>query len=235
MDGATERGTADPQQRREAIRRRYLAVDTSNVADVLDRLGLHDQGLSAGFAPRPADAGKLAGWAFTIRGQTTPYDHGAGDPDKMLACAELTAGDVSVWSGDGEGVCYFGELISIGMMERGCVGALVDGGVRDITWIGRLKFPVYARYRTPVQSIGRWKVNAWNVPVSLAGATSHTVDVRPGDFILADDDGALVIPAGVVEEVLEAAETMGRREQEIRDELAAGLPLADALAKFGHV
>jgi regulator of RNase E activity RraA len=142
---------------------------------------------------------------------------------------------VSVWSGDGEGVCYFGELISIGMMERGCVGALVDGGVRDISWIGRLGFPVYARYRTPVQSIGRWKVNAWNVPVSMRGATSRWVDVRPGDFILADDDGALVIPAHVVEDVLAQSEAMGRREQEIREEIAGGLSLADALAKFGHV
>jgi regulator of RNase E activity RraA len=225
----------DMQAELEAIRQRFLAVDTSNVADVLDRLGLHDQGLCADFAPRPADAGKLAGWAFTIRGQTTPYGHDAGDSDKMRACAELTPGSVSVWSGDGEGVCYFGELISIGMMERGCVGALVDGGVRDISWIGRLGFPVYARYRTPVQSIGRWKVNAWNVPVSMRGATSRWVDVRPGDFILADDDGALVIPAHVVEDVLAQSEAMGRREQEIREEIAGGLSLADALAKFGHV
>jgi 4-hydroxy-4-methyl-2-oxoglutarate aldolase len=219
----------------EAIRTRFLEVDTSNVADVLDQMGLHDQGLSADFAPRPATAGKLAGWAFTIRGQTAPYPFDNGDADKMRACAELTPGSVSVWSGGGEGICYFGELISIGMQERGCVGALVDGGLRDVAWIGRLGFPVYARYRTPIQSIGRWKVNAWDVPVSLPGATANSVEVRPGDFILADDDGAITIPAVHVDEVLGRAEAMGAREQEIRAELAAGLPLADALAKFGHV
>jgi regulator of RNase E activity RraA len=220
---------------REQIRQRYLAVDTSNVADVLDQMGVHDQGLAHDFAPYPADAGKLAGWAFTIQGQMTPFRYDGGDPDKMLACAGLTEGSVSVWSGGGEGVCFFGELIAIGMQERGCVGALADGGVRDVAWLKRLGFPVYARYRTPIQSIGRWKVHAWDVPIALPGATRRNVDVLPGDFVLADDDGAILIPASMVEEVLERAEAMGRSEQEIRAELAGGASLADTLAKFGHV
>ena len=86
-------------ERAEEIRQRYLAVDSSNVADVLDELGLRDQGLAPGFAPFPADAGKLAGWAFTIRGEMAPYPVGGGDPAKMEACARLTPGTVSVWSG----------------------------------------------------------------------------------------------------------------------------------------
>lgn len=139
---------------RDDIRRRFLAVDTSNVADVLDTLGFPDQGLSAAFAPYPSTAGRLAGWAYTIRGQMTPYPMG-GDAEKMKACKGIGPGQVSVWSGDGEGICYFGELIAIGMKERGSVGALVDGGIRDVRWIGAHGFPVYARYRTPVQSIGR--------------------------------------------------------------------------------
>lgn len=219
----------------EAVRRRFLDVDTSNVADVLDQLGLHHQGLDPAFAPRPADAGRLAGWAFPIRGQMTPYAHDGGDPEKMQACAALTPGSVAVWSGGAEGVCLFGELIAIGMRERGCVGALVDGGVRDVAWIGRLDFPVYARYRTPIQSIGRWKVTAWDVPVSLPGATLRSVEVAPGDLVLADDDGAIVVPAAVVPDVLERAERMGAKEATIREELAAGLSLAEALARFGHV
>jgi 4-hydroxy-4-methyl-2-oxoglutarate aldolase len=224
--------TANPATR---VRKRFLEVDSSNVADVLDVLGYPDQGLHAEFAPFPADAGKLAGWAFTIRGQMAPYPRGSGDPEKMAACAELTPDSVSVWGGGGDGVSFFGELIAIGMKERGCVGALVDGGVRDLGWLGGLDFPVYARYRTPVQSIGRWKVTAWDVPVSLPGATVRRVDVNPGDFILADVDGAIVIPAALAEDVLEKAETIGAKEREIRRDLAMGLPLADALAKYGHV
>ena len=222
-------------ERAEDIRRRYLHVDTSNVADVLDDLGVHDQGLSAEFAPYPAHGGKLAGWAHTIRGETSPYPMGAGDPAKMAACAALTPGMVSVWSGRGEGVCFFGELISIGMKERGCVGAVVDGGVRDVGWIAKLDFPVYARYRTPIQSIGRWKVTGSGIPVPMPGATVPNVQVNPGDFVLADADGAIVIPAVLAEEVLPRAEDLGAREVRIRAELAGGLSLSEALAKFGHV
>jgi regulator of RNase E activity RraA len=219
----------------EELRLRYLAVDASNVADVLDELGLPDQGLAPWFAPYPATAGRLAGWAFTIRGAMTPYAMEAGDPAKMEACAQLTPGSVSVWSGRGEGICFFGELISIGMQERGCVGALVDGGIRDVDWVGKLGFPVYARYRTPIQSIGRWKVVESAAPVPMPGATVAEVEVAPGDLILADADGALVVPAGVAERVLERAEALQAREVQIRTELAGGLSLADALAKFGHV
>lgn len=121
----------------------------------------------------------------------TPYP-GKGDPEKMKACQGLSLGDVSVWSGNGEGIWYFGELIAVGMKDRGSLGALVDGGIRDIRWIGAHGYPVYARYRTPVQSIGRWKVVEWQKPVYLRGATARRVTVSPGDFILADEDGAIV-------------------------------------------
>lgn len=219
---------------REDIRARYLAVDTANVADVLDTLGYMDQGLAHDFSPYPASAGRLAGWAYTIRGQMSPYELG-GDAEKMTACQGLSAGEVSVWSGDGEGICYFGELIAIGMKERGSVGALVDGGIRDVRWIGEHGFPVYARYRTPVQSIGRWKVTASQVPIYLKGATTTYVQVRPGDFILGDEDGAIVIPFEVVEQTLVEAEKLTQTERKIRIELSKGLTLAQALEEYGHV
>lgn len=219
---------------REDIRTRFLAVDTSNVADVLDVMGWPDQGLAAEFMPYPATAGRLAGWAYTIRGQMTPYPLG-GDADKMAACQGLSPGEVSVWSGDGDGICYFGELIAIGMKERGSTGALVDGGIRDVRWLGHHGFPVYARYRTPVQSIGRWKVNAWQVPVFLRGATVERVKIEPGDFILADEDGALAIPAAIVPQVLAESEALTATEIRIREELSNGLTLAQALERYGHV
>ena len=118
-------------EQRKDLRERYLKVDTSNVGDVLDTLGYLNQGLSPDFMPYPAQAGRIAGWAYTIRGQMAPYELG-GDADKMKACQGLSDDEISVWSGDGEGICYFGELIAIGMKERGCRGALVDGGVRDV-------------------------------------------------------------------------------------------------------
>jgi 4-hydroxy-4-methyl-2-oxoglutarate aldolase len=225
---------SDPLARQEALRVRFLRVDTSNVADVLDELGYPDQGLSADFLPYPRTAGRLAGWVYTIRGQMMSYRE-SGDPEKMRACQGISPGEVAVWAGGGEGVCYFGELIATGLKEHGCVGALVDGGVRDVRWIGQLGFPVYARYRSPVQSIGRWKVNAWQVPLGVRGATAREVVVSPRDFILADEDGAVVIPAALIAQVLEQAENLTRKEVAIRSELSAGLALAEALKKYGHV
>ncbi|EOX6790419.1 RraA family protein [Pseudomonas aeruginosa] len=216
------------------VRRRFLAVDASNVGDVLDQLGLLHQGLASDFVPYPTSAGKLAGWAYTIRGQMVPYK-GTGDAAKMAACAGLGPDQVSVWSGDGEGICYFGELIALGMQERGCVGALVDGGIRDVRWIGEHGFPVFARYRTPVQSIGRWKVTATQAPVYLRGADGHRVVVAPGDFILGDEDGVIVIPRAQVLDVLVEAERLTEKELAIRRELGAGLSLEGALRKYGHV
>jgi regulator of RNase E activity RraA len=225
---------ARDKRARQAIRARYLKVDSATVADVLDALGLRDQGLAPGFAPFPPSAGRMAGWAYTILGKMTRYA-GSGDPRKMKAVDGVGRGELTVWSGEGRGVCFFGELIALGMKRRGCAGALVDGGIRDIEWIAKQRFPVYARYRTPVQSIGRWKVTAWQVPVELPGATSARVKVRPGDFVLADADGAIVVPAHVSEKVLVETERLTKQEVRVRRDLDRGATLKEMLKKYGHV
>ena len=219
---------------RELLRRRYLKVDTATVADVLDALGLPDQGLAPGFAPYPATAGRMAGWAYTILGKMQRYA-GSGDPRKMQAVDGVGKGDIAVWAGEGKGVCFFGELIVLGMKRRGCAGALVDGGIRDIEWIRQQRFPVYARYRTPVQSIGRWKVAAWQVPVDMPGATATRVSVRPGDFVLADTDGVIVVPARAAAAVLAEAERLTATEIRIRRDLGRGASLEHVLRRYGHV
>jgi len=218
----------------ESVRRRYLKVDTATVADVLDTLGLPNQGLAPEFAPYPPSAGKMAGWAYTIRGKMARYAE-SGDPRKMKAADGAGRGEITVWSGQGRGVCFFGELIALGMKRRGCAGALVDGGIRDIGWIARQRFPVYARYRTPVQSIGRWRVTAWQIPVDMPGATKRRVRVRPGDFVLADVDGVVVVPGSLAAKVLDEAERLTKKEIRIRRELDRGATLADVLKKYGHV
>src|SRR5258708_1827319 len=238
------RGRTDPQpggmkvnavrKLRNSIRARYLKVDTATVADVLDVLGLPDQGLAPGFAPYPSDAGRMGGFAYTIVGKMQRYA-GTGDPRKMRAVDGVGRGELAVWSGEGKGVCFFGELIALGMKRRGCAGALVDGGIRDIEWIERQRFPVYARYRTPVQSIGRWKVTAWQVPVDIPGATRKRVRVRPGDFILADADGVIAIPARVAFKVLVQAERLTAKGIRIRRDLARGPSPQDVLEKDCHV
>src|SRR4051812_16800049 len=158
-----------------------------------------------------------------------------GDLGRMKGGDGLMLGEGSCLCGGGGGGWFFCWVIGLGMKERGCVGSLVDGGIWDVRWIGQHEFPVFARYRTPIQSIGRWKVNAWQTPVFLRGATTSLVKIEPGDFILGDEDGVLTIPAAIVEQVLEEAERLTNTEVSIRAELSAGMTLAEALKKFGHV
>ena len=218
-------------QERAEIRTRFESVDTSNVSDVLDRLGHPDQGLAPDFAA--VSAGRVAGWAYTLRGQMRPSGE-SGDPAKMQACQGVGPNEVTVWAGDGHDVGYFGELIALGMRELGCVGAVVDGGVRDLRWLRQHDFPVFARYRTPVQSIGRWSVTGWQEQVYLRGATARWVRVDPGDFVLGDEDGAIVVPEALVDEVLSAAEELTTTEVSVRAALRGGLTLSECLARFGH-
>jgi 4-hydroxy-4-methyl-2-oxoglutarate aldolase len=78
-------------------------------------------------------------------------------------------------------------------------------------------------------------VTDWQQPVYLAGATSSWVTVRPGDFLLGDEDGCLAVPAGHVDEVLAEAEKLTATEVKVRQALRDGMSLAECLERFGHV
>ncbi|MFC9557871.1 RraA family protein [Rhodococcus sp. NPDC056960] len=218
----------------EQVRLRFLQVDTANVCDVLDEMGYVDQALSGSFLPQPPTAPSFGGWAFTIRGEMASYPLADGDKKKMLACEQIGPGEVSVWGGGADGIALFGDMIAYRMQAQGCVGAVIDGGVRDLAPLQEQGFPVFARYRAAVQSIGRWRVIEHGTPVTLPGATNDVV-VQPGDFILADQSGAVVVPKDAVLEVLERTEALQEQERALRVDLEAGLSLDDALKKFGHV
>jgi 4-hydroxy-4-methyl-2-oxoglutarate aldolase len=216
------------------IRERFLQVDTSTVCDLLEKLGKRDQALSTALAPIVMAQAKLAGFAYTVRGQMTPYA-GPTDPDKMAAINGMTPGVVALWSGNGEGMAYFGELLALGMKVRGCVGLVIDGGVRDSHWIAKHGIPTYVKYRSPVQSITRWKVTGCQIPIVMPGATAKTVEVRPGDFVLGDADGVVVIPSEHIEAVLTEAEQITAREVKIRAEIDSGAPLDVVMKRYGHL
>ncbi|MBI1395988.1 MAG: RraA family protein [Betaproteobacteria bacterium] len=217
----------------DALRQRFLAVDTTTVSDVLEQVGCRDQALATDLVPLSPGQPKLAGFAYTVRGQRMPYD-GPGDPDKMQAIEGMSPGVVSVWAGDAEGMACFGELLALGMKVRGCTGIVVSGGVRDAAWIVKHGIPVYTRYRSPVQSITRWKVTGAQVPVVMPGATARTVPVNPGDFLLGDLDGVVVVPAQHLEFVLAEAERITERESRIRGEIDDGASLDVVLGRYGR-
>jgi regulator of RNase E activity RraA len=119
-------------------------------------------------------------------------------------------------------VSIYGELSATTASAHGAVGALVDGGTRDTGKLISMGFPVFARYRTPIEAFGRWAMIDFQVPVLLAGELTDTVQVNPGDFIFGDYDGVLVIPGALTEQVLVECERVSGIEDEARVEFARG-------------
>jgi regulator of RNase E activity RraA len=216
----------------ESVRERFLQVDTATLSDLLHGIGRREQVLANDLRPFSHESMRVGGWAYTIRGQMTPYE-GLGDPEKMRAIEGVGHGEIAIWAGATEGVCCFGELLALGMKVRGCVGAIVDGGVRDSHWIAKHGFPVRARYRTPVASTNRWRVTGCQIPVTLPGAVSRHVTVHPGDFVLADADGVVVVPSDVINTILAEAERLTEREVKVRAEIDAGASLDVVLKRYG--
>src|SRR5690625_3534661 len=221
-------------EERDGIRERYAVVDTAIICDVFDELEVDVLALAVDITRKTADVQRMAGWAYPIEGSLK--DEKGADRLKLDVVDALPAGCVSVWGGtDASGICLFGDLIAATMQGRGCHGAVVDGGFRDVEDISATGFPVFARYVSPVQSVGRWRVTKHGEPIELRGALGRPVPVAPDDFVLGDEDGVVVIPHGMVTRVLERAEEIVRQEEEARKLSAEGMTAAEMLEKYGHV
>ena len=117
----------------------------------------------------------------------------------------------------------------------GCIAAVVDGGVRDVAFLEGCGMPVIARYRTPAQGVGRWRVTASQTTIKVRGALADWVTVNPGDIVAGDADGIIVVPLALVSEVTSRVASIPGTETAARAEIAKGLPLLDALKKYGHL
>ncbi len=205
---------------------RLAKLYTPVVADVLDKIGFRSQSMNARVRPLWPEA-KCAGFALTV--QTVPArEQSPAHPyaGELAAVDSLQNGDVLVVS---ESACSFwGELLSTSANYRGCRGVVLDGPTRDSLTIKAMGFPVFHVGFHPADSLGRLDVTAHNVPISCAD-----VLVYPGDLILADHDGVVVVPSVAAEETLRLAEEKVSGENLVRKALASGMTTAEAFKKFG--
>jgi regulator of RNase E activity RraA len=111
---------------------------------------------------------------------------------------------------------------------RGVRGYVVDGGTRDSERILQAGFPVFCRYRTPADIVGRWAPMAYQVPIVIGAVT-----IRAGDFILGDIDGVIVIPSGIAAEVAERVEHITNTESRLRKAILSGMDPQKAYLEFG--
>jgi regulator of RNase E activity RraA len=199
----------------------FLALDTPTVSDSLDHCGLPPG--QGGLRPMWGTP-KIAGFAATI--ELEPL---SGEPRGAhiltTAIAEAGPEDVMVVANGGRtDVSSWGGIVTVGAAVRSIRGVITDGACRDVDQARELGFPVFARAQVPVTARGRLQQKAAGAPIRLGEVT-----VEPGDVVLADECGVVVIPRARAAEVLDEAHRLRAREEQIEKQVRAGVPLPEAM------
>ena len=209
------------------FRTRLNALATSNLSDALDRVGIARCAVH-GIIPQWGRT-KIVGRAMTIRmiaaGAVPAVAHLGVD-----AIFNSEVGDIIVIDnrGDLHHNCW-GEILAMGAKQKGVSGVVVDGAVRDVDACEVFGFPVHARATVPRTARGRIVQEAWNIPVRLGDAP-----VRPGDVIVADVNGVVVIPIERLKEVVDAAEEIMAKELAMIEALEAGESILEVDKRFNY-
>ena len=207
----------------------FREVATASVADAVDKLAGKRGYMDSEIKPRINER-RIAGPAVTVlEGPTTEFLPPQHALDLIDSAA---AGSVVVIGINGEAnVAVWGGLMSAGAHIRGLEAAILDGGARDIAEIRRdYDFPVFSRSVSPGTTLGRFKTLASNVPVICGG-----IEVNPGDIIVADIDGVVVVPQALAAEVLKMAQEIDKRELEQAKLIVQTRSLKEGLAKYGRI
>lgn len=204
------------------------SLSSAVVCDALDAAGYPRQSPRAALRPLTV-VGTLVGrcrttlWAEQHHVDPRPYELelqavDACRPDDVLIAAAGGSLRSGIW----------GELLSTAAINRGCVGAIVDGAVRDVRRMQALRFPVFARSTCLYDSRDRQRVIDVDVPVEIDG-----VAFRPGDLVFADEDGVVVVPRDVEAEVITRAWNKAHAEDRVRDAIRGGMGAVTAFETFG--
>ncbi|MEV7560652.1 isocitrate/isopropylmalate family dehydrogenase [Streptomyces sp. NPDC089795] len=206
---------------------RLARLDTASVSDALDSIGVG--GVLAGIAPRVPGT-RAAGRAFTVtyRPVDTRADRGFRNAANYLD--DVPAGSFVVVDNAGSTTCTnWGSLLTALAQRRGVRGTAVHGSARDISEIRAAGYPLFSTGATMVSGKNRVELAATGRDVAVGEVT-----VRPGDIVVADDNGALVVPAAHAAEVADRAERVERTEAAIAEAVAGGLRLDEARRRFGY-
>lgn len=171
----------------------------------------------------------LAGPVFTMRGRPTP---GADPHETLLAwtgfLSRAPAGHVVVVEGNDGTRALMGELSAETLQGKGVLGFVTDGGCRDCGFILKLGFPVFCRFRTPIDVVGAWMPEAFDVPVTLGETVIH-----PGDWLIGDIDGVVTIPGPIAAEVVAEVEAVMQAENRVRKAILEGMDPQEAYRRHG--
>jgi regulator of RNase E activity RraA len=203
---------------------------TAVLSDCLDAVGLKEQALPSRIRPLD-EASVMVGRARTAQFmEVERHEAGINPYELEIALVDsLMRREIPVFACTNPArIAPWGELLSTAAQVRGAAGALMDGGVRDIKAIRAMGFPVFHGGIGPLDTKGRGRVMAIDVPVRCAG-----VPVESGDLIFGDADGVVVVPERVEADVLRLAFEKIKGENRTLEELRAGHKLADVFARHG--
>ncbi len=208
---------------------RFSRLYTGVLTDVLDRHGYLQQTLPPDLAPlRPGM--RLAGPVYPVLGRPHPgHDYDTSIRRILQMLGSVPSGCVAVYQTNDRAAAHLGELSVVSLASRGCAGAVIDGGARDADYILREEFPVFSRYVTPQDCVPRWELMAHGEVTIIVGG----VRVAPGDWIVGDRDGLVIVPGERVDEILGEAEEKVATENEIRDSVRGGTLPLEAYERFG--
>lgn len=201
----------------DELREAFLAVDTTAMCDADRTIRVMDGAIR----PRSAEV-RVFGPAFTVRCR----DDFLG---VLRAVEAASPGDVIVVDGGGRDIALGGELFARGALARRLAGIIVDAGYRDLTYVADCRLPVYSRFVTPMAGTAS-RLGELQRPVACGG-----VAVNPGDMILADREGVVVVDPARLPDVLRAAAAIKEAERKVADRLDSGQTLSDGLNLADHV
>lgn len=200
---------------------RLVKLDTCAVSDAQDKLGI--MGTITGIVPLyPTE--RIAGRAVTVR-LVTKGDAEAKVHLGATAVVTADAGDVIVIDHAGRtDVAGWGGILSTAARTKGVAGVIIDGASRDVDEARGLGLPLYGRAATPLTARGRIIEESTNQPIEIAGVAVH-----PGDYVIADASGIVVVPAERVSEVVPEAERIVERETAMAADVKAGKPVTEVM------
>ncbi|KNZ30656.1 MAG: hypothetical protein AD742_21590 [Methylibium sp. NZG] len=209
---------------------RYARTYTGAINDVLREFMLMNQTLPVTLRPLKPHM-VLAGVAFTIRSTRDPsLDLDGEMQQRALLMEAIPANAVCVWDTNrDDGAAHWGGMMTAAVRKRGVRGAIVDGGIRDTHQIAAEDFPLFYRFHSSSGMLGRSRVVAHQVPVFI-GETM----VFPGDIVVADIDGAIVVPRRLACDVLRRTEQIVQFECDIKAWVDAGDSPTDIVGKGGY-
>ncbi len=207
----------------------YEHVEAASVSDAMEQV-LHEKRYMS-HNMRSIFPAKFAGFAITVKLVKQEGGDGAAVSGMLNAIDTGAPGSVYVMDvEDGADIAGIGGLMGTAMFARGFKGAVIDGGVRDLPQLKRIGFPVYALGPVPSTSVGHYKFGGANVPVDCDG-----VRVDPGDVIVADQDGVVVVPRARAAEILIASQKLDNTEHATLPFIEKFRSIQEAVKQFGRI